>query len=150
MNSTAACEPTSDASLNRPLLAHDYEDPKHVVQRAWSVLRLNRLQQLIVVTIAELRGLAPAGLMGRDLAAREGEGDDPLTAALEACCVELEEAGGIDGADAERERRCGIVRSLIAEQPLSWTRLFMEALDNYRRRASRSLSAAFAAEPQQQ
>lgn len=118
-------------------------DPAWVVQRAWSVLRLPRLQELIRATINDLQSQPPPELRGQPAASITLLACDPVAEALRACCEELRDASGMPGAEAERARHCRAVRAYIQEQPLAWSEAFSAALDGYRRAAARSLECAF-------
>jgi hypothetical protein len=48
------------------------------------------------------------------------------------------------GAEAERARHCREVREHIARQPPAWSATFTEALNAYRRAATRALELTFA------
>src|SRR5262245_6349360 len=77
-------------------------DPSWVIQRAWSVFRLPRLQELIASSIAELRlEPRPAPSRARERGFRPSS-PDPAAEALQVCCDELREASGMPGADAAR------------------------------------------------
>jgi hypothetical protein len=120
-----------------------YHDPVWVVQRAWSVFRLPRLQGLIQIIIADLKALPAPEVVVRDLPEIDRVGCDPVAEALRACCEELRDASGIPGAEADRARHCREVRDYIAHQPPAWSETFAEALQEYRKAAARALESAF-------
>lgn len=120
--------------------------PEAVVQRAWSVFRLPRLQELIVLTIGELEALVPRELLGRELSSLEQAEGSAVAEALTACCQELREASGMDRAEVERARHCELVRRYIEEQPGAWSETFERALLAYRKAATNALQTVFAAE----
>lgn len=120
-------------------------DPVWMVQRAWSVFRLARLQELIGVTIADLHAYRPSEILGRDAETGATVVDcDPVAEALRACCEELRDAAGVTGAEADRARHCDLVRSYIQAQPSVWSETFAEALEKYRSAAARTLNTVFA------
>lgn len=140
---TTAAKPP-EAKLSEVKLEATHHDLAWVVQRAWSVFRLPRLQELIRVTIADLQSLSPQELLGRDLASPERADCDPVAEALRACCDELRDASGMAGADAERASHCRTVRRYMEEEPAAWSETFAEALGKYRHAASRALQSVFA------
>jgi hypothetical protein len=121
-----------------------YHDPAWLVQRAWSVLRLPRLQELIRATIADLQSLPPPGQLGRESTSATRPACDPVAEALRACCEELRDASGMPGAEADRADHCRAVRAYMQQEPLAWSETFVEALNGYRRAATRALERAFA------
>ena len=121
-----------------------YHDPVWMVQRAWSVFRLTRLQELIRLTIKDLQALPTAAPVPGDRPSSDGGGADPIVEAFRACCEELREASGMAGAEADRARHCREVREHIARQPPLWTATFTEALNAYRRAATGALEMTFA------
>jgi hypothetical protein len=121
-----------------------HHDLAWVIQRAWSVFRLPRLQELVLLTIAEVQSLSPQEVLGRELPVPERADCDPVVEALRACCDELRDASGMAGADAERASHCRAVRRYIEQEPTAWSETFAEALGKYRRAASRALQSAFA------
>jgi hypothetical protein len=123
--------------------AATHHDPVWVVQRAWSVFRLPRLQELIRSTISDLRSLPPPELGGREPSVGFRPECDPVADALEACCEELRDASGIPGADADLARHCQKVRDCMAEEPPAWSEAFTEALQEYRKAATRALETSF-------
>jgi hypothetical protein len=132
----------------QPLVA-GYRDPVWMVHRAWSEFRLDRLQELITLAIAELHSVTPSELLGRELSALEQSAlaqsqCDPIAEALKACCEELRDASGMVDAQIERATHCETVRRYIEQQPAAWSEAFAEALDKYRRAASQALQGVFA------
>lgn len=120
-----------------------YHDPVWVVQRAWSVFRLPRLQELVRLTIVDLQALPPPQLVLRDFPRGDRVSCDPVAEALRACCEELRDASGIAGAEADCDRHRREVRDYIARQPPAWSEMFAEALHEYRRAAARALETTF-------
>jgi hypothetical protein len=125
-----------------------FHDPAWLVQNAWSVFRLPRLQELIRQTIAELQSLPRVDLVGHELVGHESSGADrpgcdPATEALRACCEELRDASGMPGADADRASHCQAVRDYMAQHPPEWSDAFAEALLQYRKAATRLLESTF-------
>jgi hypothetical protein len=125
-----------------------FHDPAWLVQNAWSVFRLPRLQELIRLTIAELQSLPPVELVGHELVGHESAGSDragcdPAAEALRACCEELRDASGMPGADVDRASHCQAVRDYMAQHPSGWSDAFSEALLQYRKAATRLLEATF-------
>lgn len=126
-------------------------DPTCVVQRAWSVFRLERLQELISLTITDLQSLPRP-----EPIATEPEGGtlhlptphlferDPVVEALRACCDELREASGMSGAHTDRAQHCQLMCDYMQQQPPAWSLIFTRALDEYRRAAAVALEASFA------
>jgi len=114
------------------------------VQRAWSVFRLKRLQELIRLTISDLQSLPTSGHIPVDRTPSDGSGADPVVEACRACCEELRWASGMDGAEADRARHCREVREHLASQPPGWSATFTEALNTYRRAATSALEMTFA------
>jgi len=131
------------ASLASPPTA-PYHDPVWMVQRAWSVFRLTRLQELIRLTIKDLQALPTSERVAGDRPPGDGSDADPIVEAFRACCEELREASGMVGAEADRARHCREVRELIARQPPVWSATFTEALSGYRRAATHALEMTFA------
>jgi hypothetical protein len=119
-------------------------DPAWVVQCAWSVFRLPRLQEFIELTITDLHSLRPRELLGRDVSTLEESDCDPIAEALKACCEELRDACGMAGAGADRASHCRKVRSYIEKEPAVWSETFAEALGKYRHAAARELKTIFA------
>jgi hypothetical protein len=118
-------------------------DPAWVVQRAWSVFRLPRLQELVQQTIVELQALPPLDLAEHEVVGAERPECDPVAEALRACCEELRDAASIAGADVARANHCKSVRDYMAQQPSAWADTFVAALQEYRKVAARALEAAF-------
>lgn len=118
-------------------------DPSWLIQRAWSVYRLPRLQELVRQTIADLGSRPPPELSNEPEAALHGAERDPVVEALRACCEELREAAGTPGAETDRARHCLAVSDYIQGQPLAWGEAFTDALGKYRRAAASALEAAF-------
>jgi hypothetical protein len=124
-----------------------FHDPAWLVQNAWSVFRLPRLQELIRLTIVELNALPPLELVGHELvnepAVTGGAGCDPVAEALRACCEELRDASGMPGADVDRANHCQAVRDYMTQHPTAWSDTFAEALLQYRKAATRLLESTF-------
>jgi hypothetical protein len=129
-----------------------YHDPAWVVQRAWSVFRLPRLQELIRLTIVDLQALPPISLAGHELGGGSPEVEqpgceqpacDPVAEALRACCEELRDAAAMPGASEARANHCKLVRDYMAQQPSAWSEVFVAALQEYRKTATRALESAF-------
>jgi hypothetical protein len=125
-----------------------FHDPAWLVQNAWSVFRLPRLQELIRQTIVELQALPPLELagyepVGSESAGADRAGCDPAAEALRACCEELRDASGMPGADADRASHCQAVRDYMAQHPSAWSDAFSEALLQYRKAATRLLESTF-------
>jgi hypothetical protein len=119
-------------------------DPSWLIQRAWSVFRLPRLQELITATIAELRfGPCPDPSLVRDPSAC-AVAPDPAAEALLMCCDELREASGIPGADVERAQHIAMIRRYMRDEPLDWSEAFARALDAYRRAAAQAVQRTLA------
>lgn len=123
----------------------EYHDPAWLVQRAWSVYRLPRLQAMIRAIIGELQAIAPGDVLDKDesrpaLAPRL---PDPVREALRACSEELRDACGIAGSRMARAAHCSLVRGYICQQPAGWEQAFGAALDKYRHVACAALQAAF-------
>jgi len=118
-----------------------YRDPAWLVQRAWSEFRLPALQALITATIADLQDLTPPEILGRELPRAEDTSGvpDAVKEALRACSEELREACGMTDSKAQRAEHYNLVRLYMAQQPLAWSELFVEALDKYRSAASAAL-----------
>jgi len=119
-------------------------DPTWVVQCAWSVFRLPRLQEFIQLTINQLHSLRPDDLLGHEVMTLEESHCDPIAEALRACCEELRDASGMAGAQATRASHCRMVRSYIETEPAAWSEAFAEALSKYRLAAARGLETMFA------
>ena len=130
-------------------------DPAAVVQRAWSILRLTRLQELVRLTIAELESFPqpePIELAPAD-ASQPSRPSSPLPVpskllsqtspaedALQICCEELREASGMSGAGSEHIEHCRAVREYMLQHP-TWSLAFTRALEDYRRTAAVALEA---------
>jgi len=123
-----------------------FRDPLWLVQQAWSVVRLKRLQQLIALTISELEALAPGELLGRELSVLERSDDSPVAEALTACCEELREAAGLPASDSIQSAHGNALRRHLEQRPSAWSEAFTEALKKYQCAASRSLESIFARE----
>jgi hypothetical protein len=126
----------------------EFHDPAWMVRRAWSDYRLPRLQEIVRGIIANLEAVPAHELLGRevpgcDLSNPELTTRDPVAEALRACCEELRDASGMTGAETDRAQHCGEVRSYIQGQPVAWSNTFSEALNEYRRAATRALELAF-------
>jgi hypothetical protein len=119
-------------------------DPAWVVQCAWSVFRLPRLQEFIQLTINQLHSLRPNDLLGHEVKTLEQSHCDPVAEALRACCEELRDASGMVGAQATRASHCRMVRNYIETEPAAWSETFAEALGKYRVAAARGLETMFA------
>lgn len=119
-------------------------DPSWLIQRAWSVFRLPRLQELINATIAELRVGPCPGLSQVEGEGARPVGPDPTSEALRVCCDELRAASGIPGAEAESAQHVALVRRYMREEPLDWSQTFARALETYRQTAAQSVERAFA------
>ena len=117
-------------------------DPSWLIQRAWSVFRLPRLQELIIATIAELR-VGPLPGLGQGEGARPA-GPDPTSEALRVCCDELRAASGIPGADAERAQHVAMIHRYMREESLDWSQTFARSLETYRQAAAQAVERAFA------
>jgi hypothetical protein len=124
-------------------VAKVYRDPAWVVQRAWSVFPLPRLQELIRTTIVDLQSLPQPESLDREPVSATRPECDPVAEALRACCEELRDASGMEGAEADRARHCKAVRVYIEQQPQAWSEAFTKALDGYRRAATSALEHAF-------
>ena len=133
----ASAAPASAADDHGPA----YHDPTWVIQCAWSVFRLARLQELIRLTIVDLQSLPRPEPLDDELAAHRLQ-RDPVAEALKACCEELRDASGMGGAG--RAQHCELVRAYMQQQPAAWSESFAEALDKYRRAATLALESAFA------
>lgn len=133
----ASAAPASAADDHGPA----YHDPTWVIQCAWSVFRLARLQELIRLTIVDLQSLPRPEPPEDELAAHRLQ-RDPVAEALKACCEELRDASGMGGAG--RAQHCELVRAYMQQQPAAWSESFAEALDKYRRAATLALESAFA------
>jgi hypothetical protein len=118
-------------------------DPSWVIQRAWSVFRLPRLQELIVAAIAELRYEPRLELAGEQHSVRPS-GPDPAAEALRVCCDELREASGMAGADAERAQHVATIHRYMREEPVDWSEAFAHALEAYRTAAAQVVERALA------
>lgn len=118
-------------------------DPAWVVQCAWSVFRLPRLQEFIELTINQLHSLRPHDLLGHEVTLDESH-CDPVAEALRACCEELRDASGMAGAQITRASHCRMVRRYIETEPAAWSETFAEALGKYRLAAARGLETMFA------
>jgi hypothetical protein len=118
-------------------------DPSWLIQRAWGVFRLPRLQELIVSTIDELR-IEPCSTVAEthEQSGRPA-GPDPAAEAFRACCDELREASGMPGADEVRARHVAVIRRYMREEPSDWTEAFSQALDAYRQAAAQAVERAF-------
>lgn len=121
----------------------EFHDPAWMVRRAWSDYRLPRLQEIVQGIIAHLQAVPAHELLGRELSNPDLTARDPVAEALRACCEELRDASGMTGAETDRARHCGEVRSYIQGQPVEWSNTFSEALNEYRRAATRALEAVF-------
>jgi len=131
-------------------------DPSSVVQRAWSVLRLTRLQEVVQLTIVELQSLprpepiepGPAGAssLSKPSSVTQADWNERLPAvdALRACCDELREASGMSGAHSERIEHLRAVRQYMQQQPSAWSAAFRRALEEYRRAAAVALQTRVA------
>lgn len=127
-------------------------DPAAVVQRAWSILRLTRLQELVRLTIAELESFPqpePLELASADASLPSSplpvpskllSQTSPAADALQICCDELREASGMSGAGSEHIEHCRAVREYMLQHP-TWSLAFTRALEEYRRTAAVALEA---------
>lgn len=132
------------AVVSQPTPRRGDHDPSWLIQRAWSVFRLPRLQELTVTAIAELRyNSCPELSLAREQSARAA-GPDPTAEALQACCDELREASGMAGADAERAQHVATIHRYMREEPLGWSEAFAQALGTYRQAAAQAVERAFA------
>jgi hypothetical protein len=124
----------------------EFQDPSWLVQRAWSVFRLPRLQQLIELTIVDLERLEPEDMVAAsgDPPSASGAGS-PVGEALQACIEELRDASGMANAGEHRAAHRERVQSLLANESAAWSAAFNLALSNYRRAASTALQTSFAA-----
>ena len=102
---------------------------------------MSTLQGVVNATIAELYRLEPCQLLGRDLS-REESAQCPITEALKACSEELRDESGMPDSHAQRATHCELVREYKRHQPTTWGETFEEALDKYRRAASKTLKAS--------
>jgi hypothetical protein len=121
----------------------DYHDPTWLVERAWSLYPLSKLQKLIESAIVELERLEPPRCddAGQNVL-------NPVTEALKACVAELRHASGVPDAARTRAAHCELVRQYIAADPDAWGKSFGAALDEYRHAASTALQASLiAAQP---
>lgn len=117
--------------------------PTLVLQQAWSVLRLVKLQELVNTTIAQLERVDPFALLGRELSNQERTfSNSPMEQALAACIEELRCESGIRSVTASPP-----VRSAVAEP--AWSAAYDEALGRYRRMATQLLRASLDAKPKQ-
>ncbi len=102
---------------------------------------MSTLQEVVNFTIAELNRLEPRQLLGRDLS-HEDAAQCPITEALKACSKELRDESGMPDSHAQRATHCQLVREYKKHQPTTWGVTFEEALDKYRRAASKTLKAS--------
>jgi hypothetical protein len=114
-----------------------HHDPAWLVRCAWSEFRLPRLQELIRLTISGLQTLPPPNLIRGDSVCAPA--CDPVAEALRACCEELRDASGMPGAETDRAQHCRTVRDYMAQQPTVWGETFMQALEEYRKAATKAL-----------
>lgn len=140
---------------NVPVKAPSH-DPAWMVQCAWSVLRLKRLQELTRDTISELESLPrpvdvepepePAFAAPVESPPRLAPLNwrDPVVEALRACCEELRDASGMSGAHDDRAEHCKAVHDYMQQQSPTWSATFTRALAEYRRAAAVALEANFA------
>lgn len=150
---SASTMPPIPARSVAPVKAPSH-DPSCVVQRAWSVLRLAPLQELIRVTIAELQTLprpvpidpGPEGAspVAGPSSLTPTHQRDPVVEALRACCDELRDASGMSGAHDDRVEHCQAVRDYMQQHSPTWAATFTRALAEYRRTAAVALEASFA------
>jgi hypothetical protein len=119
----------------------EYHDPAWVVRCAWSVCPLSTLQDVVNSTIAELYRLEPHQLLGRDVS-HEQSAHSPIAEALKACSEELRDESGMPDSHAQRATHCELVRGYKRHQSTTWGATFEEALDKYRRAASKTLKAS--------
>jgi hypothetical protein len=138
----AAAQPVSPSVPVKPPEPVQH-DPAWVVQRAWGVFRLPRLQELVELTIVELQALPPLDLAEHEVVGAERPECDPVAEALRSICEELRDAASIAGADVARANHCKAMREHMAQQPSAWSDTFVAALQGYRRIASRALESAF-------
>jgi hypothetical protein len=117
-----------------------YHDPAWLVQRAWSVYRLARLQELIRLTISDLHAISLPDVPSSQPA--KAANGDPVAEALRACCEELRDASGMLGAEEARAQHCRAVRDYMAQRSTEWADTFTHALHEYRKAASRRLEIA--------
>ena len=117
-------------------------DPASVLQRAWSKLRLPKLQRVVDDTIALLNEVEPADLLERHPSTFDPNvAPNPIEDALEACRAELKEECGMPDALQEREAHTRVVRQHMNDRP-DFTPTFREALEKYRELAGVMLEAA--------
>jgi hypothetical protein len=117
------------------------QDPSWLIQRAWSVFRLPRLQELTAAAIAEVRHEAGEPI---EHSGRSAAGPDPAAEALRVCCDEMRDASGVPGADAVRAQHVALVRRYMREESLDWSEAFERALGSYREAAAHAVERAFA------
>ena len=125
------------------------QDPSWLIQCAWSVFRLPRLQELVVSTIAELRVEPSAQPLPQALTFVPKQGEpaaspDPAAEAFRVCCEELREASGMPGADTVRAQHVAVIRRYMREESLDWSEAFGHALDAYRQAAAQAVERTFA------
>ncbi len=121
----------------------DYHDPTWLVERAWSLYPLPKLQKLIESAILDLERLEPPRCEEASQSLL-----NPVAEALKACVAELRHASGVPDAARTRAAHCELVRQCIAAEPTAWGKTFGAALDQYRHAASTALQASLiAAQP---
>ncbi|HWO14517.1 MAG TPA: hypothetical protein VNN80_33665 [Polyangiaceae bacterium] len=120
------------------------QDPSWIIQRAWSVFRLHRLQELIIGAIAELRLTPHPELSGLQEQTERPKGPDAAAEAWQACCDELLDACGIPGADTVRAHHVAMVRRYMREESSGWSTVFAQALGTYRQAAAKAVERTLA------
>ena len=120
---------------------HGKHEPARIVREAWSVVRLDRIREVIDETIDKLQRLPPRELLGRELSSAELQFcENPIREALESCCDELRDECGTSQSNQRRSAHTELVRRCLADQPHPhWASTYQDALARYRSSAGVAL-----------
>jgi hypothetical protein len=124
----------------------DMTDPARLLQRAWSVVRLDTIRSFVDETIERLRQLSPQQLLDRPVPDAECFDTNPIGQAWRICSDELRAESGMPNREPAHSVCTSLVRLRQATDP-EWYAQYEEALGRYRRAAARDLDAWLSALP---